>query len=215
MTAQGKVSEEDLEEAFRADPKSGMQLLHEDRRDKIARCIKRCGCCLQPHEIKDLYQQTMLEMVQKTKTPDFDPERPLRLAQAIAKRRTVDYLRKQGHRANTNHDAILPHVAEDLGTSDLNLRWRYLDRMIQAEFRQAVEEEVAKLPEKQRIVAKAFVDNYEDLRQRDTYFPLARAVEAVTGKDENVAAVKSAWHEAKRKLVKELTRRGFHFLEED
>lgn len=215
MTAEDKISEEELEEQLRTDPMFGMQLLHVDYRDRIARYIKRRGRSLDSEEIKDLYQQTMLEMIESVRKPDFDPERPLRLVLAIAKRRTIDYLRRKGYRANTNHDAILPHVAEDLGKSDINLRWRYLDRMRQKEFRPALEEEIAKLPERQRIVATAYVDNFEDFRERDTYLPLARAVSAITNKDENVVAVKSAWHEAKRKLVKELTRRGFDFLEEN
>ena len=87
--------------------------------------------------------------------------------------------------------------------------------MIQAEFKQALFEEIGKLPERQRIVATAFFDNYEDLRARGTYLPLAQAVAAIKGEDENVVAVKSAWHEAKRKLVRGLTRRGLNFLEEN
>ena len=215
MTTQKTVTEEELEEAFRDDPKFGLEFLHVEFRDRIARYIKKHGWELQPEEIEDLYHETMLEMVREIRSSDFDPTRPLRLVQTIARRRTIDYLRRKGHRANTNYDAILPHVAEDLGKSDLGLRWRYLDRMIQAEWTQALKEEVARLPERQRIVARAFIDNYEDLRERKTFLPLKEAVAAVTGNDENVVAVKSAWHQAKRTLVSRLTRRGFHFLEEN
>jgi DNA-directed RNA polymerase specialized sigma24 family protein len=210
MTTQNQSTEEDLEEAFKEDVDFGLEMLHEEFRDRIARYIKKCGPSLTPDEIKDLYQDTMVEMVGQARSPDFNPERPLRLVQTIAKRRTFDRLRRK-----TSFDAILPHVAKDLGGSDLQLRWKYLDKMIQAEFKQALFEEIGKLPERQRIVATAFVDNYEDLRERDTYLPLAQAVAAITGEDENVVAVKSAWHEAKRKLVRGLTRRGFNFLEEN
>jgi len=215
MTTQKTVTEEELEEAFRDDPMFGLEVLHAEFRDRIARYIKKHGWDLQPEEIKDLYQETLLEMVQEVRSPGFDPSRPLRLVQTIARRRTIDYLRRKGHRANTNYDAILAYVAGDLGQSDLGLRWRYLDRMIQAEWRQALLEEVARLPERQRIVARAFIDNYEDLSERKTFLPLKEAVAAVTGNDENVVAVKSAWHQAKRTLVSRLTRRGFYFLKEE
>lgn len=210
MTTQNRLTEEELEEAFREDAEFGLELLDEEFRDRIARYIKKCGPSLTPDEIHDLYQDTMLEMVGHVRSPSFNPERLLRLVQTIAKRRTFDRLRRK-----TNYDAILPHVAKDLGGSDLQFRWKYLDKMIQADFKQALSEEIGRLPERQRIVATAFVDNYEDLRERDTYIPLAQTVSAITGDAENVVAVKSAWHEAKRKLVRGLTRRGFDFLEEN
>ena len=210
MTTQNKSTEEELEGAFREDVDFGLEMLHEEFRDRIARYIKKCGPSLTPEEIKDLYQDVMLEMVSQVRSRGFNPERPLRLIQTIAKRRTFDRLRRK-----TKFDAILPHVAKDLGGSNLQLRWKYLDKMIQTEFKKALSEEIGKLPERQRVVAIAFVDNYENLRERGTYLPLAQAVATITGDDENVVAVKSAWHEAKRKLVRGLTRRGFSFLEED
>ena len=72
---------------------------------------------------------------------------------------------------------------------------------------------IATLPERQRIVAQAYVDHYEDYKERDTYLPLSEAVGRVTGRRENVVAVKSAWIEAEKKIVRELTRRGFNYLD--
>ena len=35
----------------------------------------------------------------------------------------------------------------------------------------------------------------------------------ITGEVENVVTIKKLWQEAKKRLVKELTQRGFNFLE--
>jgi hypothetical protein len=71
---------------------------------------------------------------------------------------------------------------------------------------------IATLPERQRIVAQCFIDNFEDFRLRDTYRPLAEAVGAITGVTENVAAVKSVWRQAREKIIAELQRRGYTYI---
>ena len=86
MTTQNRLTEEELEEAFREDAEFGLELLHEEFRDRIARYIKKCGPSLTPDEIHDLYQDTMLEMVGHVRSPSFNPERPLRLVQTRSRR---------------------------------------------------------------------------------------------------------------------------------
>jgi hypothetical protein len=69
------------------------------------------------------------------------------------------------------------------------------------------------LTEKQVIIAVCFKDNFEDFGERDIYPQLARLVSEVTGKDENAMTIKKQWYEARARLVGELVRRGFGFLE--
>ena len=48
--------------------------------------------------------------------------------------------------------------------------------------------------------------------EREIYAPLARMVGEITGDIENAVTIKKLWQEAKKRLVKDLTRRGFNFL---
>jgi hypothetical protein len=132
---------------------------------------------------------------------------------AISKYKTFDILRERGHRVNLDEDAILAAVAADTRGSDLILQWRL--HVFPAELRELREiliEFIATLPERQRIVAQCFVDNYEDFRERDTYQPLAAAVSAVTKITETVASVKSAWQAARVRIIAELQRRGYTYI---
>ena len=205
MTARNPVTEQDLEEVFKDDPDFGIRLLHEDFREVILRYIKKHGWGLQLADWMDIYSQTILEMIQKSREPGFDHRKPLALAFHIAKCRTRDMLRRRKHRANPDTDAILDCVAKDFSESDIGIKLRYPDSVVWEEFQQNLYEVIAALPGRQRIVARVFIDNYEDFRERDTYTPLAELVSNITGKPESVVA--------KQKIVKELTRRGFNFLE--
>jgi hypothetical protein len=157
----------------------------------------------------------MLELIEVARAPGFDPHKPLALVFTIAHRRVKDKLRRMKHRPNADPDAILEYVGKDYAGSDFGFKWKYADNLHWKDFEQALREVIATLPGKQLIVARVFVDNYETFRERDTYGPLAELVSEVTGEQETVAAVKSAWHEAKQKIVRELTRRGFDIFESE
>ncbi len=93
-------------------------------------------------------------------------------------------------------------VAADTKGSDILLQWRLHTSPIEArELREILLVFIATLPERQRIVAQCFIDNYEDFRERDTYRPLADAVSAITHVTESVAAVKSEWRDAREKII--------------
>jgi DNA-directed RNA polymerase specialized sigma24 family protein len=213
VTAHNPVSEEELEAAFEDDPDFGVEALFEDYREVVFRYIKKHGWGLQRADWLDILQQTMLELIEKARAPGFDHRKPLSLVFTIASRRIKDKLRRMKHRANPDPDAILEYVANDYGGSEFGLKWKYADNLHWEDFQQALHEVIATLPGKQLIVARVFVDNYEDFRERDTYGPLAELVSKVTGEQETVAGVKSAWHEAKQKIVREMTRRGFNIFE--
>jgi len=213
MAAHNPVSEEELEAAFEDDPDFGVEALFEDYREVIFRYIKKHGWGLQHADWLDVLQQTMLELTEKARAPSFDHHKPLSLVFTIAGRRIKDKLRRMKHRANSDPDAILEYVAKDYNGSEFGMKWKYAENLHWEDFQQALHEVIATLPGKQLIVARVFVDNYENFRERDTYAPLAELVSRVTGEQETVAGVKSAWHEAKQKIVRELTRRGFNFFE--
>ena len=102
---------------------------------------------------------------------------------AIARNKAVDFLRtRKKHRVNVDYDAILDAVAADTKDTDLGFRWRLKIGSGEAkEVREILLKFIPTLPERQRIVAQCFVDNFELFRPRAIYKPLAEAVSAVTG----------------------------------
>ena len=218
MAAANSITEEELEEAFRDDPEFALGLLHEDYRHQIGRYIKSKLWALPPavrtEEMKDVYQDTMLHMVSVIRSPDFDGRKPLRIVYDIARKRAIDVLRRRKFRPKQGIDDALQQIAKDLSGTKIGLEWKLLDKVVWAEFRQAlIEAMTTVLTPKQLIVARCYVDNYEEFGQREIYAPLARLVGEITGEVENVVTIKKLWQEAKKRLVKEVTRKGFSFLE--
>jgi DNA-directed RNA polymerase specialized sigma24 family protein len=211
MTTASVASEEALQECLRADPERAVVLLHEWYGLHIARYLKRVTwSLLGPEDMKDAYQETLRAVLERVRSPGFEPSRPLRLVYAIARRKGTDALRRRGYRANTNEDSILHLVAADLKESDLGFAWKKRMGPAEAkEFREVLLKAVAALPARQRLVARVFIDHFEEFRERNTYQPLARAVSTVTGEPENVAAIKSAWRAARTTLAEELARHGY------
>jgi RNA polymerase sigma factor (sigma-70 family) len=207
-------SEGELESLLREDPACFLEAVHEYYRRLLFSYIKRCSWgMLDAHELRDVYQETMLAMWQCVQKPGFDPERPLRLLYRIARNKAVTVRRrKMGRRSAPDQDAVVQAVARDLEGTRVGLGWRLLLPEERREFRQAVAEILLSLPERQRLAAQAFAQTYEELRERNKYRPLAAAMEAISGRPEDVAAAKSAWRFAREKIQEELARRGFGFM---
>ena len=214
MAATDPVTEADLESALRDDPDFAIELLDAEYQGQIIRYIKRVTWGILDHdELMVAYQETMFALIQKVREPGFDPRRPLRIVYKIARNKAVDLRRERRYRMNTNEDGFLGAVAADLKNTELGFQWRLNIGPAEAkEFREILLEIIQTLPPRQRLVARCFVDHYEDFRERDTYRPLAEAVGAVTGKAESVAAVKSDWRFAREKIAAELVRRGYSFI---
>lgn len=218
MTFSNSITEQELEQAFRDDPEFGLALLHSEFRDQIARYIKSkmwgLPSALLAEEIKDVYQETMLELIPLVRSADFDWNDPMRIVCEIAKRRAIDHLRRRKFRPKQDVDGAIDRIAQDLAGTSLGLEWRLLDKLAWHEFRDALMIAVTKvLTPKQSIVARCYIDHFEDFGERDIYAPLARLVGEITGEDENAVTIKKLWHEAKKRLVAELVRKGHKFLD--
>jgi len=214
MAATDPVTEADLESALCDDPDFAIELLHAEYQGQIIRYIKRVTWgLLAPDELMVAYQETMLALIEKVRQPGFDPSRPLRIVYTIAGNKGTDLLRGRKHRMNTNEDGFLVAVAADLKNTDLGFEWRLNTGPAEVkEFREILLEIIQTLPLRQRLVARCFVDNFEDFRERNTSKPLAEAVSAVTGNAESVAAVRSDWRFAREKIAAALVRRGYPFI---
>jgi len=207
-------SEADLDEAFEDSPEFGIRYLNSEYKNRILRHIKRCGRgFFDLHDLLDVYQETVIGMLKRARKPDFEPCRSLRMVLTIARNKSIDFLRKRGHKINLDEDAILDVVAADTKGSDILRQWQLRTSPVEArELREILLLFIATLPERQRIVAQCFIDNFEEFRERNTYRPLADAVSAVTGITESVADVKNDWRYAREKIMAELQRRGYTYI---
>lgn len=214
MAADIQIKDDELEEAFRAGPRFGLEFLESEYREYLFRFIKANAMGLSPQDVADVYQDTMLDLIEVVQKPDFDPSAPMRIVRTIAERRAIDAARKKGYRRAASLDDALNHVAEDLKDSRLEFQW-HLHQGDRARFRQVLDQSIGKLPEKQRIAATAFLDVYEDVREKNSYFPLAERIRAITGEDVTTAQAKDRWKEARTTIAARLTRAGLKILLEE
>jgi DNA-directed RNA polymerase specialized sigma24 family protein len=215
MATPNPLIEDELDSAFREGSVFGVQYLVSECRDLILQHIKRAGRgFLNPDELAVVYQDTIVGVIEKTKEPGFDPCRSLRMVYAIARNKAVDFLRiRKKHRVNMDYDAILDAVATDTKDTDLGFRWRLKVGSGEAkELREIVSKFILTLPERQQVVAQCYVDNFEMLRPRAIYKPLADAVSAVTGITESVADVRNDWRYAREKIIAHLQGLGYDFF---
>lgn len=214
MSEEKDVREAELTEAFKISPDFGLQYLDEAFRKDLFRYIKRHGRGLDPFSVKDVYQQTMLELIPKVRSVEFDLRKPLALVYTIACRRAIDASKGKGFLwAKKGSDEAIPFIASDLKDTRLGTGWKSLDPLIRKEFRKALDEIIDTLPPRQKLVVVCFKDVYQEVRQSDKYSRLAEAVNEVTQKHESVSSVKSALREALKKIGEELKRRGYEFLD--
>ena len=218
MTTTNTTSEEDLEAAFLDDPKFGLRLLCADFRDPIARYIRsRLWNVPQAEkavEVKEVYQETMVAMAELVRKPDVDWRKPLKLAFGVARNKSVDAIRKRvRYKSKQDVDGALDRIAGDLAGTKIGLEWKLQSKIEWDEFYTTLMAAVGSvLTDKQAVVAHCYIDNYEDFGEREIYAPLSRLVSEITGNDENAMTIKKQWLEAKERLVDELIRKGFKFL---
>ena len=218
MTTKNTTSDEDLEAAFLDDPEFGFRLLCADFGDAIARYISSrlwsVPRAKRAEDVKEAYQETMVALAKLVQKPDQDWRNPLRLAMGIAFKKSVDVVRKRiRYKAKQDVDGALERIAGDLAGTKIGLEWRLQSKIEWDEFYSALMLAVGSvLTDKQAIVARCYIDHYEDFGEREIYAPLSRLVSEVTGNDENAMTIKKQWLEAKERLVDELVRKGFKFL---
>ena len=117
---------DDLEQAFRDDPKLGLELLDASFREPIWRYIKAICRSLSPEDTADVYQNALLELVRIVRQPGFDPTRPMRIVNKVVKERTVDFARRRHKRLCYSLDQIVHLVAEDMRDTRIGSGWKLL-----------------------------------------------------------------------------------------
>ena len=209
------TTEEDLEEALRKqDYTFFIELLMVAHGETLKRRIKHYSCgCLNIEEMRDVYQNAMIEVNQKVREPEFRPSRPLAFVNHLIELRTLDARRaKVRQRVVTNTDDLLAAMAEAEKSTGVPAAWRAMSPEDQNRFMIELREIIAEvLPKGQRIVAQAYFDNFELVANED-WSALVDPITAATGKRPTVSTIRSQWRHARQTIADELVRRGFGFL---
>lgn len=103
-------------------------------------------------------------------------------------------------------------ILDDLVGSNLRADVIVADDEEKRRFDEALPEVISGLPVQQRAAATAFLECYQELRERNKYGPLAEVMSDLTGDDITPGAAKSALRGAMENIRKELVRRGISFL---
>ena len=209
------VTEDDLEQQFKDDKQFAVQLLDSEYREHLWRYIKSVCRYFTGDEIRDVYQDTLVEFIRRVKRPDFDPHKPLRLIQHIARCRAIDLaLRKKASRIRNSGD-LIEALAEDLKDTRVSLEWKLIMRDEWPRFRQALDQAIDDLPSKQQTAALAFLEVYEVVRAENSYRALAERIREMTGEDCTTVQASDNWRVARKAVAAKLRRQKFNLLIEE
>ncbi|MCB7129871.1 MAG: sigma-70 family RNA polymerase sigma factor [Candidatus Brocadiales bacterium] len=203
----------DLEQAFRTDPKYGIECLDAFFQEEVAGYIKFVGYgALDTHDMADIYQNVIVDLIQAVQKPNFDPTEPMRLVYRIAYTNTKDYLKKRRIRSAANLDDCLNYLTDDFKGTDVELRWKYMTKEQQTKFNNALFEIINELSEMQRITAIVFITRFKEIRDTNLFTAVAEGIREFANIDITVAAAKGNWYRARTKIAEELLIRGFDVI---
>lgn len=209
------VTEDDLEQQFKDDKQFAVQLLDSEYREHLWRYIKSVCPYFTGDEIRDVYQDTLVEFIRRVRRPDFDPHKPLRLIQHIARCRAIDLARRKKASRVRNAGDLIEVLAEDLKDTKVSLEWRLTARDEWPRFRQALDQAIGDLPPKQQAAALAFLEVYEVVRAENSYRALAERIREMTGEDCTTVQASDNWRVARKTIAAKLRRQKFHLLIEE
>jgi RNA polymerase sigma factor (sigma-70 family) len=209
------VTEDDLEQQFKDDKQFAVQLLDSEYREHLWRYIKSVCRYFTGDEIRDVYQDTLVEFIRRVKRPDFDPHKPLRLIQHIARCRAIDLARRKKASRIRNSGDLIEALAEDLKDTRVSLEWKLIMRDEWPRFRQALDQAIDDLPSKQQTAALAFLEVYEVVRAENSYRALAERIREMTGEDCTTVQASDNWRVARKAVAAKLRRQKFNLLIEE
>lgn len=201
--------EGELEQLFREDPRFALDVLHADHRDHIWRFIKSVAWWLSPEDIDDIYQNTIVRLIQRVREPGFDPHKPMRIICDLARKSAIDWHRRKKRRMMPSIDDALTQIAKDRKQTKVGMEWALILKEDWPKVRTALDQAISELPPKQKAAAAAFVRVYEKQREEDSNRPIAELMmEEMPGEDMTSQQAYDNWREAKEKIVRKLERAG-------
>lgn len=216
MAVAEPTREEVLATLLPEEPEYFVRLLFEDYKKKLAACIGKHGRgVLKRHDIKDVLQETLIAVWDRIREPEFDPHRPLRMVFTIARNKAIDARRKKLRlrRRGANETDVTDLVISDMAGSNLALDYKYAGEEEKRRLDDVLPDIVADLPERQRLAVNAFLECYEEIRERNKHRLVADAMSRMCGEVVDVAAAKSALRAGLEKVKADLVRRGIKFVD--
>ncbi len=176
-------------------------------------CHLRHGLCgwlrkqfpgIRPQDLADLWGETLLGVLKAVREGRFDGNRPLLpwLCQ-IARARAIDHLRRR-----TTQEQALAAVGETLKGTRTGQAWGDWSAVERREALALIQDAIATLSGRQRLVMQVFVDCYPASARMET---LRQEVSRATGQVQTLASVKRALQEARAKARELLQHKGYDF----
>jgi len=209
------LMEDDLEQQFREDKRLAVQLLESEYRERIWRYIKSICRYFSEDDIHDVYQKSLYEFIRCVQKPDFEPHRPLRLLQHIARFRAIDCLRKKKNSRSRNVGELIDVLTTDLKDTRVAQEWSIIATEEWPRFRRALDKAVDELPPKQQAAALAYLEVFEIVHEEKSYRALADRICEISGRDCTAAQAYDNWRAARKTIAARLRREQFHLLIEE
>jgi DNA-directed RNA polymerase specialized sigma24 family protein len=116
-----------------------------------------------PQDLKEVYQDTMRRMVKKASQPNFDPARPMRLVQDIARKACIDAKRKKKLPVIGDARDIADKVGDGIKGTKAAMEWSLILKKDMPKVRRAIAEASNELPMKQKNAATAMMHVFAEV----------------------------------------------------
>jgi DNA-directed RNA polymerase specialized sigma24 family protein len=183
-----------------AEVAEAFQRIDDGWRNPICANLRQRFLGLTSEDIKDAWQDTMVQLLKVVRDGPFDAEQPLwPFVWKIANARATDRLR---HLTRTSRDDVLQAIGESLRGSSLAT----LSQTERREFRELYPRLLLTLPSKQRVVLQAWVNGFPETNDMQR---LRHQVGVAIGEEQTLASVKRALQEARRKAREFFEAKGY------
>jgi len=184
----------------------GVEKFHEAKCGHICRIIQNANRYLDRHGIEDVYQDTIVILLEKAKSRDYDAKGDLiAYVGRIAKNKARDhYRRAEMHKKHA--DAIAKAIEDRLRLTDIGRQWSRKQSEERTKFNIIVNRVIDSLPKIQRAVTIAWIDVFPAMQWQ----LIASAASRLANHHITIPSAKSAWAEAERKLRSAWSGEGSH-----
>jgi DNA-directed RNA polymerase specialized sigma24 family protein len=180
----------------------GLTLIDRELHARCCAALRKRFPWLGAEDVTDVWQETLLRVLEAARSPDFDWEPPLLpWLWTVAHDLAVDLSRRQAA-----WQAAVAAVGEALRASQTGTNWKLLSEAERHEIMQEVAAADGTLSARQRLVYLLFVEGYPATGDMEV---LRKAVSRATGEEESLGSVKRVLQEARRKVQKPLRARGY------
>lgn len=181
----------------------GLTKIDQHCRLRICARVRRRFPGLTSRLLAEVWQETLIDVWKAVQNEHYDADKSLEpWLYTIAHSNAIDVLRQK-----TSDEEALARVGAELRGTAVGNWWSDLDPAERKEVLDIVQEHIADLPDKQRLVIQVLADQYHEILSIEDDLP--RAVSKVTGTEETVAAVKRALQEARKSIREFLQKKGY------